>query len=194
MLRKVPEYTDISARHGGLFDHPRFYFFGHQEGIRDSPNLEFRAKPNNTKHYYRRNGDNLEYLGKFVLIKVWPNNQAGSSAYRGYLDYYIYFENDMSPQRSRDTMKDELYYIDIPAGSVPPPLTIDDIPAAGSILDNPIRTSYWELPEEQNLGNEIGSLPVGHPGFRGGKSKTKKHRKNKKKHRKTRNKKHLVKV
>ena len=128
LLKPVPKHIKINPyRHDqALSSDPRWVFFWHQEGVTQPSQLEHIYIPsgeNNTKYYYRKNGDNLEPLGKFTKLDM-PVNQARSSAFKGYLIYTIFFDR----QNIISDAGDELYYTDEPpaAGSVP--LTINDIP------------------------------------------------------------------
>lgn len=101
-------------------------FFSHQEGIIQpslSEHIYIPSGENNTKYYYRKNGDNLEPLGKFTRLDL-PVNQAKSSGYKGYLKYTITF--DRSQSISNDA-GDELYYTDEPPADGSVPLTTNDI-------------------------------------------------------------------
>jgi hypothetical protein len=110
----------------GVGRRPKMGFFRHQEGVTQpslSEHIYIPSGENNTKYYYRKNGDNLEPLGKFTKLDM-PVNQHRSSAFKGYLEYKIFFDR----AHIISDAGDELYYTDEPpaAGSVP--LTINDIP------------------------------------------------------------------
>lgn len=134
MLRKVPEYTPINPFFGGFSDNPRLFFFMNQgeyvstmDGmISNLPFIIYRSLVSNTKYYYRRYGDTLVPVGKFVETRMVPN-QTRSNIFRGFLEYQIFFDSGYY------TMEDELYYTDEEpaAGSVPP--NINDIPLRGGI-------------------------------------------------------------
>ena len=125
LLKPVPEHIKLNPHIGGLVDDPRWVFFTHQEGVTRPSLSELIYIPSgeNTKYYYRKNGDNLEPLGKFTKLDM-PVNQHRSNAFKGYLIYTIFFDR----QNIISDSGDELYYTDEPpaAGSVP--LTINDIP------------------------------------------------------------------
>ena len=126
LLKPVPKHIKLNPYNGGLDDDPRWVFFRHQEGVTQpslSEHIYIPSGENNTKYYYRKNGDNLEPLGKFTKLDM-PVNQHRSNAFKGYLVYTIDFDR----QNIISDASDELYYTDEPpaAGSVP--LTINDIP------------------------------------------------------------------
>ena len=111
MLKTVPTYTPINPFVGGFSDNPRWFFFQNQ-GVYDrtgegtgTASLIFNSIKNNPNMYCRKNGDQYEYLGKFIKIEC-PTNQTRSNAFKGFLEYKIYFD------KPYNTMTDELYYID----------------------------------------------------------------------------------
>jgi hypothetical protein len=126
LLKPVPKHIKLNPYNGGLDDDPRWVFFRHQEGVTQpslSEHIYIPSGENNTKYYYRKNGDNLEPLGKFTKLDM-PVNQHTSNVFKGYLIYTIFFDR----QNIISNAGDELYYTDEPpaAGSVP--LTINNIP------------------------------------------------------------------
>ena len=98
--------------------------------IMNLPFSIYRSLENNTKYYYRRDGNTLVPVGKFVETRMVPN-QHRSNMFRGFLEYQIFFDSGYY------TMEDELYYTDEEpaAGSVPP--NINNIPHSGG---NKIKT------------------------------------------------------
>ena len=126
LLKKVPAHSFIKPYHN-LSDNPRWVFFQIQ-GERQKqgaliPHIYIPSGENNTKYYYRKNGDQLEPLGKFTKLEM-ESNQHLSGMWKGYPVYTIDFDRGQSISDAGD----ELYYTDEPpaAGSVP--LTINDIP------------------------------------------------------------------
>ena len=128
LLKLVPKHIKLNPYNGGLDDDPRWVFFKNQGKYVENPSygtfpLVYLNSGENNTFFYRKNGDNLEPLGKFVSLVMQPN-QATSIPNPGYLKYVINFNGITIFSDAGD----ELYYTDEPpaAGSVP--LTINDIP------------------------------------------------------------------
>jgi hypothetical protein len=116
-----------------LINDPRFVFFTQQEGVMPTPkhgsnSTWYVNSVEDTKYYYRKNGDNLEPLGKFTMIILY-HNQHDRRPIIPYCFYSMYFDR----QHFNNDVGDELYYTDEPPAVGSIPLTIHDIP----MIDGP---------------------------------------------------------
>ena len=112
LLKPIPEHIKLNPYNSASDDDPRWVFFRYQKGITQpipSEGIYLHSGENNTNYYYRKNGDKIEHLGKFIKLYM-PFNQHGSNVFKGYLIYTIFFDK----QNIISDAGDELYYTDKP--------------------------------------------------------------------------------
>jgi len=130
MLRAVPRHLKIT-------DHFRKNVetdvYSHVE---DPRWIFLNAPENRDKYYYVRRGiagiglnNTLEPLGRFTRVNIINNYY--SNLRDNYIHYNIEFE---IPPSAVINENDELYYTDQPPVAGRVPLTINDLPAAGSAI------------------------------------------------------------
>jgi hypothetical protein len=99
MLKVVPKHVQLNHWKGALADDPRWSFF--------------QVPENQKKFFYRRNGENLEKLGRYTDLTMSDARSNISAANGGLITYIIYF--DKTPKQwFHSQMDDELYYSDEP--------------------------------------------------------------------------------
>jgi hypothetical protein len=100
MLKAVPKHVEIAYGLGNLTEDPRYWFF--------------LIPTSKKKFYYRRNGENLEKLGRYTELTITSHPRSNiTSANGGLITYIIYF--DKTPEKwFHAQMDDELYYSDEP--------------------------------------------------------------------------------
>jgi len=145
-LKPVPERVRTDPYRGGLEDDPRVAFFSRQDGVTTGGLPGYgghehviiwtfweslgETSEKNTKYYYRKNGDKLEPLGKFLRLEMAANQTRQSTlVYKGYLEYKIVFHLSVSLSDPAD----ELYYTDNPPLEENVPLTFRSSENDGTI-------------------------------------------------------------
>jgi hypothetical protein len=96
MLKIVPKHVQVDHWNGSLSEDPRWSFF--------------QVPENQTKFYYRRNGEKLEKLGRYTELTITSNPRSNTGSL---VKYIVYF--DKTPEKwFHAQMDDNLFYSDEP--------------------------------------------------------------------------------